>query len=79
MQCDLDLTPHTTLSAAGRDFAHHCWSVSGVTLDPGSHFGVSGLASGSTEPDAIDLYAIDVFEVIAVRRSLDLRLSRITY
>lgn len=38
----------------------------GVNLDAGSYFGVSGLASGSTEPDTIDLYAIDVFEILPV-------------
>lgn len=58
------MTAHTTLSAAGRDFAHHCWTINDVKLEAGSYFGVSGIASGSTEPDAIDLYAIDVFEVM---------------
>lgn len=34
-----------------------------MTLPKGSYFGVSGLASGNTEPDAIDIYALDAFEV----------------
>lgn len=38
--------------------------MSNVNLEAGSYFGVSGLASGSTEPDTIDLYAIDVFEIM---------------
>lgn len=61
---DLDLAPHTTLSKVGRDYAHNCWSMDGVKLEPGSYFGISGMAAGNTEPDSIDVYALDVFEVL---------------
>lgn len=43
--------------------AHNCFHLDGVTLPKGSYLGVSGLASGNTEPDAVDIYALDVFEV----------------
>jgi hypothetical protein len=61
---DLDLAPHTTLAKAGRDYAHNCFTLDGVNLTPGSYLGISGLASGNTEPDTIDIYAMDVFEVL---------------
>ncbi|CEQ39471.1 SPOSA6832_01012, partial [Sporobolomyces salmonicolor] len=48
----------------GRDYAHNCFTLDGVSLSPGSYVGVSGLASGNTEPDTIDVYAMDVFEVL---------------
>ncbi|GAA5865817.1 hypothetical protein JCM1840_006260 [Sporobolomyces johnsonii] len=64
IRVDLDLSPHTTLSKAGRDYAHTCFTLDGVNLTPGSYVGVSGLASGNTEPDTIDVYAMDVFEVL---------------
>lgn len=57
-QVDLDLSPHTTLAKAGRDYAHNCFMLPGVKLTPGYHVGVSGLASGYTEPDSIDVYAV---------------------
>ncbi|GAA5925140.1 uncharacterized protein JCM15063_004934 [Sporobolomyces koalae] len=59
-----DLSPHTTLAKAGRDYAHNCFTLDGVNLTPGSFIGISGLASGNTEPDTIDIYAMDVFEVL---------------
>ncbi|KAK4048355.1 hypothetical protein OIV83_004877 [Microbotryomycetes sp. JL201] len=62
---DLDLSPHTTLAKAGRDYAHNCFIMPGVSLTPGHHLGVSALASGYTEPDAVDIYALDVFEVVS--------------
>ncbi|GAA6016735.1 hypothetical protein JCM11491_000224 [Sporobolomyces phaffii] len=64
IRVDLDLAPHTTLSKAGRDYAHNCFTLDGVNLTPGSYLGISGLASGNTEPDTIDIYAMDVFEVL---------------
>ncbi|GAA6060111.1 hypothetical protein JCM10212_003519 [Sporobolomyces blumeae] len=64
IRVDLDLAPHTTLAKAGRDYAHNCFTLDGVNLSPGSYIGVSGLASGNTEPDTIDIYAMDVFEVL---------------
>ncbi|KAK4053879.1 hypothetical protein OIO90_003716 [Microbotryomycetes sp. JL221] len=63
IRVDLDLSPHTSLAKAGRDYAHNCFVMSGVILAPGNHIGVSALASGYTEPDAVDIYALDVFEV----------------
>lgn len=57
-QVDLDLSPHTTLSDAGRDYIHNCFSLPGVTLAKGHYLGISGIASGSTEPDIIDVYAV---------------------
>lgn len=57
-QVDLDLSPHTTLAKAGRDYAHNCFSLPGLNLTPGSYVGLSGLASGYTEPDSIDVYAV---------------------
>lgn len=66
IRVDLDLSPHTTLSKAGRDYQHNCFYLPGVTLPKGSYIGVSGLAAGNTEPDAIDIYAMDVFEVAKV-------------
>lgn len=59
-QVDLDLAPHTTLSKAGRDYAHNCFSMPDLKLSPGYHIGVSGLASGYSEPDTVDIYAVSV-------------------
>ncbi|GAA5876000.1 hypothetical protein JCM8547_000674 [Rhodosporidiobolus lusitaniae] len=64
IRVDLDLSPHTTLSKAGRHYEHNCFTLPGVTLSSGMHLGLSGLASGSTEPDSVDVYALDVFEVL---------------
>lgn len=58
LQVDLDLSPHTTLAQAGRDYAHNCFHLPGLTLAPGSYIGISGLASAYTEPDTIDVYAV---------------------
>jgi hypothetical protein len=57
-QVDLDLSPHTTLAKAGRDYAHNCFHLPGLTLAPGNYVGISGLASAYTEPDTIDVYAV---------------------
>ncbi|ORY81781.1 concanavalin A-like lectin/glucanase domain-containing protein [Leucosporidium creatinivorum] len=57
IRVDLDLSPHTTLAKAGRDYAHNCFHLPGLTLAPGSYVGLSGLASAYTEPDTIDVYA----------------------
>ncbi|GAA5832453.1 hypothetical protein JCM3766R1_003081 [Sporobolomyces carnicolor] len=64
IRVDLDLAPHTTLAKAGRDYAHNCFTLDGVNLNPGNYLGITGLASGNTEPDTIDIYAMDVFEVL---------------
>ncbi|GAA5894201.1 legume-like lectin family protein [Sporobolomyces salmoneus] len=64
IRVDLDLAPHTTLAKAGRDYAHNCFTLDGVNLTPNNYLGISGLASGNTEPDTIDIYAMDVFEVL---------------
>ncbi|GAA5991265.1 hypothetical protein JCM11641_000405 [Rhodosporidiobolus odoratus] len=64
IRLDLDLSPHTTLSKAGRHYEHNCFTLPGVTLTPNNYLGISGLASGSTEPDAVDVYAMDVFEIL---------------
>ncbi|GAA6040909.1 hypothetical protein JCM8097_003182 [Rhodosporidiobolus ruineniae] len=64
IRVDLDLDSHTSLSKAGRHYEHNCFTLQGVKLNPGMHLGVSALASGSTEPDAVDVYALDVFEVL---------------
>ncbi|KAM0791212.1 hypothetical protein ACM66B_005693 [Microbotryomycetes sp. NB124-2] len=71
IRVDLDLSPHTTLSKAGRDYAHNCFIMTGVSLTPGHHLGVSALASGYTEPDAVDVYALDVFEVVSANDDTD--------
>ncbi|GAA5919760.1 hypothetical protein JCM6882_003758 [Rhodosporidiobolus microsporus] len=65
IRVDLDLSPHTTLSKAGRHYEHNCFTLEGIKLAPNMHLGLSALASGSTEPDAVDVYAMDVFEVLA--------------
>ncbi|BGP48211.1 hypothetical protein JCM10450v2_004083 [Rhodotorula kratochvilovae] len=64
IRVDLDLSPHTTLAKAGRHYEHNCFTLDGVTLPAGAFVGISGLASGNTEPDAIDVYAMDVFEIL---------------
>lgn len=61
---DLDLSPHTSLSQAGRDYAHNCFSLPGINLSPGHYVGVSGMASGYVEPDTIDIYAVSFFLVL---------------
>ncbi|GAA5820470.1 hypothetical protein JCM11251_005638 [Rhodosporidiobolus azoricus] len=65
IRVDLDLSPHTTLSKAGRHYEHNCFTLEGIKLAPNMHLGLSALASGSTEPDAVDVYAMDVFEILA--------------
>ncbi|GAA5881211.1 hypothetical protein JCM3774_000654 [Rhodotorula dairenensis] len=65
IRVDLDLSPHTTLAKAGRHYEHNCFTIDGINLPPGARFGVSGLASANTEPDTIDVYAMDVFELKA--------------
>ncbi|KAK4702502.1 hypothetical protein P7C70_g3723, partial [Phenoliferia sp. Uapishka_3] len=67
IRVDLDLAPHTTLAKAGRDYAHNCFSLSGIKIPPGSYFGLTGLASGNAEPDSVDVYAMDVFEVLKIQ------------
>ena len=64
IRVDLDLTPHTTLSEAARVFTHHCFTIEGVSIPPGYHFGITGLASGNTEPDSVDVYALEAWEVL---------------
>ena len=63
-QVDLDLQPHTTLSDEQRHFSHHCLTVKDVSMPTGYHFGLSALASGNTEPDSVDIYAFDAWEVV---------------
>ncbi|KWU41942.1 concanavalin A-like lectin/glucanase [Rhodotorula sp. JG-1b] len=63
IRVDLDLSPHTTLAKAGRHYEHNCFTIDGINLPAGARFGVSGLASANTEPDTIDVYAMDVFEL----------------
>ncbi|KAM0752451.1 concanavalin A-like lectin/glucanase [Meredithblackwellia eburnea MCA 4105] len=67
IRVDLDLAPHTTLAKAGRDYAHNCFTLPGIKLTPGNYFGLTGLASGNAEPDSVDVYAMDVFEVVKVK------------
>lgn len=64
LQVDLDLQPHTTLSDENRRFSHHCLTVKDISLPSGYYFGLSALASGNTEPDSIDIYAFDAWEVV---------------
>ena len=64
IRVDLDLQPHTTLSQEQRHFSHHCLTVKDVLLPSAYYFGLSALASGNTEPDAVDVYAFDAWEVI---------------
>ncbi|BGP16210.1 hypothetical protein JCM10213_007067 [Rhodosporidiobolus nylandii] len=73
IRVDLDLSPHTSLSKAGRHYEHNCFTLEGVKLprDAPLYFGISGLASGGTEPDAVDVYAMDVFEVLPPSTSDD--------
>jgi hypothetical protein len=63
IRVDLDLQPHTTLSQEKRNFNHHCLTVKDVQLPTGYHFGLSALASGNTEPDSVDVYAFESWEV----------------
>jgi hypothetical protein len=60
IRVDVDLAPHTTLAKAGRDYAHNCFSLSGVNLAPGSFVGITGMASGNAEPDSVDVYAVSL-------------------
>ncbi|GAA6006880.1 hypothetical protein JCM10207_009125 [Rhodosporidiobolus poonsookiae] len=64
IRVDLDLSPHTTLSKAGRHYEHNCFTLEGVKLANNMYLGVTGLASGNTEPDSVDIYAMDVFEIL---------------
>lgn len=73
----VDLAPHTTLAKAGRDYAHNCFTLDGVNLTPNNYLGISGLASGNTEPDTIDIYAMDVFEVLEAVSSSSLESSAV--
>ncbi|KAI5481928.1 Legume-like lectin [Pseudohyphozyma bogoriensis] len=66
IRVDLDLSPHTTLAKAGRDYAHNCFILDGIKLSPGNYLGLTGLAAGNAEPDAVDVYAMDVFEVVKI-------------
>jgi hypothetical protein len=61
---DLDLRPHTTLSEERRVFNQNCFTINGVDLPPKYHVGVTALASDNAEPDAVDIYALEVFEVL---------------
>jgi hypothetical protein len=63
LQVDLDLQPHTTLLPEKRHFTHHCFTVKDVSLPAGYHFGITGLSSGNTDPDSVDVYAFDAWEV----------------
>ncbi|SCZ88821.1 BZ3500_MvSof-1268-A1-R1_Chr2-1g04658 [Microbotryum saponariae] len=63
VRVDLDLAPHTTLDKVGRDYAHNCFLMEGIKLPPKGYLGISGLAGGNPEPDAIDIYAVDIFTV----------------
>ncbi|SGY22836.1 BQ5605_C019g08864 [Microbotryum silenes-dioicae] len=63
VRVDLDLAPHTTLDKIGRDYAHNCFLMEGIKLPPKGYIGISGLAGGNSEPDAIDIYAVDIFTV----------------
>lgn len=53
------------MSTAERNFTHHCLTVNNVKLPSGFHFGISALASSNGEPDAVDVYAFDAYEVVA--------------
>jgi len=64
IRVDLDLTPHTTLSTAARVFSHHCFTIKGVRLPPGYHIGLTGMASGNPDPDSVDVYAFEAWEVL---------------
>ncbi|BGP24666.1 legume-like lectin [Rhodotorula toruloides] len=64
LRVDLDLSPHTTLAKAGRHYEHNCFNLEGINLPANSYVGISGLASGNTEPDVVDVYAMDVFEIL---------------
>lgn len=64
IRVDLDLAPHTTLAKAGRDYAHNCFALSGINLDTNYHVGITALSGGNTEPDTVDVYALDAFEVV---------------
>jgi hypothetical protein len=66
-QVDLDLSPHTTLAKAGRDYAHNCFHLEGIELPPSGYIGLTGLAGGNAEPDTVDVYALDVFEVVQAK------------
>jgi hypothetical protein len=61
---DLDTRPHTTLSERRRVFNQHCFTIEGLTLPPKHHVGVTALASANSQPDAVDVYAVEVFEVL---------------
>lgn len=63
IRVDLDLQPHTTLSQEKRHYSHHCLTVKDIQLPAGYHFGLTALAGGNTEPDSIDVYAFDAWEV----------------
>lgn len=75
IRVDLDLTPHTTLSTAARVFSHHCFTIEGVALPPGYYLGMSALASSASEPDAVDVYAFETWEV--ARGSVRLMLTAV--
>ena len=70
IRVDLDLAPHTTLAKAGRDYAHNCFSLDGIKLPTGAQFGLTGMASGNAEPDSIDVYALDVFDVLKIKNDV---------
>lgn len=59
----MDLQPHTTLTPEKRHFTHHCFTVKDVALPSGYHFGLTGLSAGNTDPDSVDIYAFDAWEV----------------
>lgn len=71
IRVDLDLTPHTNLATGSRSYQHNCFSMDGIELEKGYYFGLSALASGNTEPDAVDIYALDVWSIAHKGESVD--------
>jgi len=46
-----------------RHFTHHCFTINDVSLPSGYHFGLTALSAGNTDPDSVDVYAFDAWEV----------------
>jgi hypothetical protein len=58
------MSPHSTLSMSERQFRNPCFTIEGVALPTGYHIGLTGLASANPVPDNIDIYAVEVWEVL---------------
>lgn len=61
----LDTSSHTTLSSATRRYSQHCFTVEGVKIPAGYKLGLTGLASANPSPDAVDIYAVETWEVVS--------------